>query len=511
MNTSVIITIKAGEVPNRDYIAKALQQCPTCYGLVVQNEDGEDSSLEIAKDASNLSLDKLMETLEACKDANVVLTLGNMVQDFDKDNDLMPFVFQQGDGETEPENILAIFLEGDASSYCRPGEGHTEIHNLWEDLIFPTIGEKFEASADLPSFFDKLRTSAFKQTVLNSFKHRGVAIFVPVIGDIITMENNEIGAEYSWGTTSNTFGWGDAVKTKPEGTVTKAKSRLSALLGTSSTKTSVPDTKKPETKSEHVRDDKGVHHIISAENKGMTNVKPPAKLQGNARNAWIRLFTETYEGPMPAGSASKDYVVSVPDNILPFAMEDVSTKDQVKQLTKRVKAARAGAAMESAHEQIQDPKVTEKPVINPAKPEPRPASDYLPDLSADDKKGSTDLVIDWATRPADKMPTALEILSRESKWPAFTTSSGIKDTDMLNWQIADIKELAKKFPDAMALAFLEMKSIAIANGAFKEYLDSLAKAPPASGSAKTADVPATQTQEPKKKSRLAMLRGSAAA
>lgn len=54
-----------------------------------------------------------------------------------------------------------------------------------------------------------------------------------------------------------------------------------------------------------------------------------------------------------------------------------------------------------------------------------------------------------------------------------------------------------------------MKSIAIANGAFKEYLESLEKKPPVKETAKTADVPATPTAG-KKKSRLELLQGRAA-
>lgn len=518
MNTNVIITVKAGEVPSREFIEHALKNCPSCFGVTIQNEDGEDSSLEFAAECKNISVDKLMETLEACKDVRVVLTLGNLVGDFDAVDDLQPFKFQQAVEGEDPKDILHIFLEGDAPEYTKTGEGHTEMYNLWEDFVFPTLLEKFEASSDLDKFYSKLETSAFQQSILHCFSHRGVAVFVPLVGDPIAYGKNELGAEYAWGTTSNTFGWGDAVKKPVIGAVTKAKSKLAGLLGSSATPKETPKEKEDPKEEKTKVDDKGVHHIIDKSNTGMTRVKPPAKLQGNARNAWIRLMTEQYEGPMPAGSASKDYTVEVPDNILPFAMEDLSTKDQVRQLTKRVKAARAGATMEKAHEQIQDPKVTEKPSTpaekpaekTPAQEEKRPASDFLPDLSAEAKKGSVDLVTDWATRPTEKMPTAMEILSRESKWPAFTAMMGIQSSDMLNWQIADIKELSKKYPDAMALAFLEMKSIAIANGAFKDHLDSLGKKPEVKETKETKTSDAQASTPTKKKSRLELLQGKAA-
>lgn len=487
MNTSVIIQVKAGEVPPRDYIEKALRECPTCFGIAIQNKDGDSSSLEVASEAKNISVDKLMETLEACKEVPVVLTLGNMTQDFNPEEDLMPYVFQQGSaGGDDVEDILAVFIEGDAPNYSKPGEGHTETYHLWEDYIFPTISEKYEASSDLVAFFNKLQTSSFQQSILNSFHHRGVAVFVPLHGDIIAYGKNELGGEYPWGMTSNTFGYGTKVESKPT-VVQKAKSRLAALTS--------------KTESTPIKPEEKTNTVITPDNKGMTALKPPAKLQGNARNAWIRLFTGQNEGPMPVGHNSKDFTVSVPESLLPFAMEDVSTKDQVRNLTKRVKAAHGKTELE---EQIQDPKVIEEKKTPAAQPDgdKRPASDFLPDLSADAKKGSVDLVTDWATRPMEKRPTAQEILRIESKWPVFSQMMGIKQFDMLNWSIADIKELAKKYPDAIALAFLEMKSVAIANGAFKEDLESLKD--------KKVEKPEEKVEDktPKKMSRLDRLRAA---
>jgi hypothetical protein len=483
-------------MPDRAYIEKALRECPSCFGIAVQSKEGNTSSLEVFAESKNISVDKLMETLEACKDDHVVLTLGNMVQDFDDVEDLMPYVFQQGSaGGNDIENILAVFLEGDAPNYSKPGEGHTEMSNLWEDYIFPTVSEKYEASTDLPAFYNKLQTSSFQQSILNSFHHRGVAVFVPLFGDTICYGKNEIGGEFSWGTTSNTFGWEKDTETKT--IVQKAKGKLAALTGGGKTETKV--VVKPEEKT---------HTVISSDNKGMTVVKPPAKLQGNARNAWIRLFTGMNEGPMPAGHHSKEFSVSVPESLLPFALEDVSTKDQVRELTKRVRSAHGKTSLED--EQIQDPKVVEEKEKTPdPKPDDkRPPSDFLPDLSADAKRGSVDLVTDWATRPSDKRPTALEIQRIESKWPVFSQMMGIKPFDMLNWSIADIKELSKKFPDAIALAFLEMKHYAISNGAFKEELEALGSGN--STETKTPDKTDDKTEKtpPKKMSRLDRLRAA---
>lgn len=512
MNESVIIQVKVGEVPPRAYLEEVLKNCPTCFGLAIQEKDGEQEILDVTASPETIGIDKLMEVLEVCKDVPVVLTLGKMVQDFNKECDPMPFIFEQADSNGgEPEAVLAIFLEGDAPNYTKVGQGHTEMYNFWEDFLFPTLMEKFEASADLPSFYDKLKTSAFQQAVLNPFSHRGVAVFVPMFGDIIAYGKNDVGAEYPWGCTSNNLNW-QAV-TEKKGVMAKAKSRLAALTGGKAATTPV---------TAHTQDDKGVNHIpetpTQPEKKeevpapvvkdGLVSLKPPAKLQGNARNAWIRLFTNTFEGPMPAGHHSKDFTVNVPENLVPYAMEDISTKDQVKNLTKRVKAV-----MPDTTETVQDPaKVlpaaappAPATTPTPAEPEKRPISDFLPELSADAKKGSVDLVTDWATRPLNQTPPAMEIQRMESKWPAFSTVMGIKPADMLNWTISDIKLLSKKYPDAIALAFIEMKHRALSSGAFATELMTQPEK-----KKEVSAPPAEEATPAKKRSRLASITGKAA-
>src|ERR1700735_2395987 len=254
-----------------------------------------------------------------------------MTQDFNKDDDPMPYVFQQSvEGEAEPQNILAVFIEGDAPNYAKTGEGHTETYNLWEDFIFPTLLEKFEASADLTSFYDKLRTSAFQQSMLNVFAHRGVVVFVPLEGEPIAYGKNDLGASFPWGTTSNTFQWTgtETFATKAKAVAGKAVSRLAAITG---------GTPAAATSTAVSTDDKGIHHVKTetaipahaghGTSSGMVPMKPPSKLQGNARNAWVRLFTGVFEGPMPVGHNHADFVVQVPANLVEFATRDVSTKD----------------------------------------------------------------------------------------------------------------------------------------------------------------------------------------
>lgn len=478
MNTSVIITKKAGEVPARGYMQAALTACPTCYGIVIQDKDADNGDapiLDIMASASSVTIDKMMETCEAIKDCTAVITLGKMTQDFNQDDDPMPYVFQQSvEGEAEPQNILAVFIEGDAPNYTKVGEGHTETYNLWEEFIFPVLLEKFEASADLPSFYDKLRTSSFQQSMLNVFGHRGVVVFAPLEGEPIAYGKNDIGGEFPWGTTSNTFSWtGESLATKAKAVVGKAKSRLVAITGAASS---------PAATSSVSTDDKGIHHVGPAPKtdtaipahaghgttSGMVPMKPPSKLQGNARNSWVRLFAEVFEGPMPVGHNHANFVVQVPANLVEFASRDVSTKDQVKSLGKEVAKVRAkmtpigNDAIAAAHDEAV--KINEqKPTIQDPKKTSTAPIDYLPDTSADERKKATEFVTELATLP--KRPTALEVQRIESKWDKFHIKHGITFNDMLGWTINERKRFCNLHPNEAAIAMGEFALWCIDHGA----------------------------------------------
>lgn len=525
MNTSVIITKKAGEVPLRGYIQAALAACPTCYGIAIQDTGDSGPILDVMSSTSMPTIDKMMETLTAIKEVQAVITLGNMKQDFDVDTDLMPYVFQQTGEDGELQDILAIFIEGDAPNYTKVGEGHIEAYNLWENFIFPTLLEKFEASVDLPSFYAKLRTSTFEQMMLNVFSHRGVVTFVPLEGDIISYGKNEAGAEFPWGTTSNTFQWtgAETFKEKASAVVVKAKSRLAAITGgTTKEVATAGQTTTIET------DANGTHHLKgvktetavkapepapAAAPEGTTPMKPPSKLQGNARNAWIRLFTGVNEGPMPVGHSHADFVVNVPNNLVEFATKDVSTKDHVKNLGKEVTRAKSKAAPDAiakAHDEAVKINEAKPTVQDPKKVEEKlQPIDYLPDTSAEERKKATDLVTEWATLP--KRPSVLDVQRIESKWDKFSAKHGIQFKDMLGWTIAERKRICREIPNEAAIAMGEMAMWCLDHGA----IDPAVQVPAAPAPDKQVEVPpvaqpVAQPAPAAKKSRLAAITGKAA-
>lgn len=525
MNTSVIIRKHAGQTIPRGYLQEALKNCPTCFGIAVQDKDPDtkDAVLSTSAEAKTLDIDALMKIVDGCKDLPMVIHLGNMSEDFNAEDDLQPFTFQmavEGDG-MDPEDILAVFFEGDFPNYNIPGGGHTDEYNLWEKFIFPTLLDKFDlANSDPEDFYTRLRASPFEQTVMNTVGLRAAAVFVPMEGEIIAFGRNDLGGEFDWGTTSNRFKWGDPslldkAAASAISTIKKGKGRLAAVMGTTAVQA-------PEPISE---DSKGIHHVSTPDNtdawkkwpgassKTHTITVVPKKLQGNARNRWIRLMLNLNPNDdLPKGKDVDGFSIPVPNNLIGFAQQDVSTNDEVKTLASSVKHFQAsGSVKPIPNKDIKE--AADEPMHTAAPPkkigEQRPASDFLPELSAETKKGTVDLVTDWATR--SNGPTKLEIQRIESKWPKFSTINGIKMEDLLGWSIADKKELAKKYPDAMALAFTELQLHILENGVGLS-IDKQEPGKP-DKTKPQVEVPSPQPQPAptgKKKSRLAQLSGQAA-
>jgi len=489
MNTEVIIVKNAGHDIPRGYLQVALKNCPTYLGLTVQGDDGNGQPLlETSAERKTYDVDELVKILETMKDVRVVLQLGNMQQDFDESSDMMPYTFQiAGEGkEDPPTDILAVHLEGDFSEYSKPGEGHTETYNIWDEYLFPTIQEKFEAADDLDNFFERLRQPSFQKAVLNAVGHRGVAVFVPQFGEIVAFgRNEELGGEFSWGTSSNHFNWGkNTVLENAVTAVKKTGGRLARALGTTAVSPPSPEpTPQPDPK-EHVHktdaspkklndpkkdDNDPFARWPGTSSKTHTMVAVPVGLQGNARNRWIRTFLGLGpEGELPKGKDHKDFKIPVLNELMGFAQENISTNDEVKRMQSRIVRFQTPASDADA-QPVNHPGQVAQPKKEDADSEVRPAADYLPDMSADDKKIAVDLATEWATNP--KKPKALEVQSIVAKYPKLSTTTGIRFSDYGRWTIADAKLLGKKAPNALALAFVELQSKLFELGAFEPVVN----------------------------------------
>ena len=477
MNIGVIIKKNPGQIVPRGYLETALKQCPNVRGITIQDKDGEDPVLESSGEAGPANIDNLVATIEKCKDVLMYIWLSNADgTDFDKETDGQPFVFQQkaGDGV---EDILAFYVEGDLPNYAKPGKGHTDEYNFWESFVYPTILEKFEASADLADFFSRLRSSQFEQALMNPVNHRAAFAFIPLEGDPIEFGRNELGSngEFEWGETSNKFGWGNqsSLEKAAETVVSVAKkaggrlARIQQAMSSTASPPVVPEAPKTNPPGVHNTADvnkpkDGVDVFAKwpgTSSKTHTMVAVPEGLQGNARNRWIRTFLGLdSNADLPKGKDVKGFQIPVPLKLIGFSQEEVSTNDEVKMLADKVKKFRSAPSSVTANQQMQEANETiDNEVKNPQKPAATPQADpndWLPESPAEEAKIAAELVTEWATNP--KAPTALEVQRIESKWPLFTVSRGIKLEDVARWSMKEKKDFAKKCPNDAARLISEL-------------------------------------------------------
>jgi hypothetical protein len=463
MNIQVIVEKKAGHDIPRGYLQTIQKNCPTYHGLTIRSveEDHPDKPLlETSADHKVFDLDAMCKTLAQLKDLDVTLSFGHVVKDFNPETDMMPFVFQQS-AEGGTQDILAVHLEGDFPNYSKPDKGHTDEYHLWEDFIFPTLLDKFEASQDIEDFFRRLRASNFEQAVMNTVSHRAACVFIPLTGEPIRFGRNELGGAFEWGNTSNTFGWGSQGTLAKAAEAAVAVARKGGRLARAMGSTAVSTTTVPEPEKHETKNPPGVHNVpnvpakvgddndpfkkfegTSADTHQMMEV--PVGLQGNARNRWVRTFLGlSSQAELPKGYDRKGWKMPVPLELIGFAQEDVSTNDEVKRLQDRITRFRSPESEEDA-----------QPVAQPKPDEQRPPSDFLPEVSADESKIAADLVTEWATNP--KAPTAKEVMTIEKKWPLFTTSRGITLANVARWSIAEKKMFAKKCPNDAARLISEL-------------------------------------------------------
>ncbi len=479
MNRQLILFKKKNETVPRAYAEAALRMFPTCIGFAVQDtEDGKPTGnpfIEIERSPKAITLDQFMKVNEQAKDMNVVFTLGNITGDFNKEKDVQPFSFRTPEGQ----DILAVSVEGDFPDFVQ--KGHSDEFNLWADYLHPLMLKEYETSDDLGSFYEKIAAPMFKRQLMGSVGHRASCVMLPIIGEPIAHEKNDLVVEYPWGACSQgteidrTFIEKEIkpkVEEAPPVVEQKKQGRYSGILNnepgaaapataTSTKPTVVHNTPKPE-----------VPATATMIKDGFVTVKPPEKLQGSALNYWYRTFMP--DGGLPPHSKNRPEIL-IPIALKTYAEKKVETKEHCKTLQSEVKAFLGvhdtAVQMQQAHEEIDKAPVSASQQVKPDKqPEEKTTSgkvkngegaqpsDWLPIIPSKEK--SQELVLDLVTRDYEKLklPTPLLLQKSEEKFKPFSEEMGIKFEDMFRWSIKDLKALGKLDSDALAVAFVEMRS-----------------------------------------------------
>ena len=434
----------------------ASKVCPTVSGFAVRDKEGDANVLSVEKTDKSIQVSDLEKLNTATKDSELVLYMANMPGEHTAD-DIQPFtvtIFADEKDEVGTD-ILSVFVEGDFPTYSKPDSGHTDEYNFYEEYLMPKLGEIFEdCKQDIAAFVARLHKPSFEKDVKAQAGHRCALVFLPIEGDAVKFGNNEdLGRGYDWGTTSQHHNW-DAKKEEKK-PITNAAAAVSdgvkkVLFG-----------KKPPVGGEPTgpKLPDGVHAVPpkvteppktdTAINAGKVQVQVPKKLEGKARNRWIRLFNN---GKLPENHVMQDLKIWVDPGRVEFTKRDVKTSADIDMLEEEI---RTGAKKE----QPKDMKTAEPVKVEDKKSSP---ADFLPTLDDKEMSEATQVLANFLDR--EKAPSPLDIQKMEAPWPTFSNKFGIPFTDMYRLTVHDWNQFDKK---ALILALLEFKYSSLKNSQIK--------------------------------------------
>ena len=378
-----------------------------------------------------------------------------------------------------------------------------------------------DADNDFGKFLEELKSEKVQKGFKNNFTHRGVFTFLPVEGDVISFGVNELGGQYDWGRVSQTHGYAEAAAEEPKKATGLSFLRGKALGGSAvATQTVTPSVPQvPEKKEEKVPEP------AEEQVEGRTKVFPPPKLQGKAKNRWLRTFNR---GQLPPNHESSQCFVMVDDDIVSLAQRLVTNTKEVEELSREIHKLRkdtGSADVSQANEDLakkaQETAAKSAEILTAKGKEPitkpvasgqpgirESASNYLPVMSDKEKETAMNKMATLLDAKNEKRPTPMEIQKLEARWPVFSDSIGIKFNEML---FLPVDKLVKLFDGnkIAACAFIEMRRRYIEGSGIK--LEDLVNGDkpkvvtnPDEGTVKKDDV-----KEPVK-NKLAFLRGRAA-
>lgn len=446
MNTETIVHVKPGHVAPEEYLALVSAKCPTVFGFAGREKDGKLVCESMTHIPTMTELKELNETL---KDSHLLMFFANYPKAVLPD-DIQPWSLN--DGAEPPRHFLLMMFEGKFDKYADLNGDHTSAFNVSDEIVFPRLEKAFnDSDKDIAKFLESLRQSSIQRSLSNSFDGRGVFVFLGETGDPISFGTNDVGAEYEWGTVSNTHGYTKSVVQQVKQATSKG---MSFLRGRSSTvAVSPPDTPAapaPEPVVEpkkEVKPDSGPSEKI-VDGVKLTRMFPPPKLHGKARNAWLRTFNH---GSLPPDFESQGCCVWVQPDLVEFAKRSVSSKGEVENIASEIHNLRKKAnnpvseAMKTAAEAeaIEEAEAARhvlvgngerKPITRSTTRERAPsANDHLAYMSDAEKEKAMNIMATYLDPKNEKRPSPAEIQAGETKRPHFTQTTGTKFEELLGF------------------------------------------------------------------------------
>ena len=206
-----IIRVNKDAVPPKEHIEEIMQVYDTCLGMCFI-EDGKLRSMTVNE---TVSVDHMMQLLEATKDKAVVVWFGESEDAYSED-DVQPFMAM--------DNQMAVFLDAPFSDYSHPDNPdskHSRSFFAFHEYFQPEVAASAElADNNLGKVLASMRGGAFKRKMDKELlKEGGSCIIFASTGEINQWVTNTTAVTADWGWTSDDFHEPQAeetVDTKPE-------------------------------------------------------------------------------------------------------------------------------------------------------------------------------------------------------------------------------------------------------------------------------------------------------
>ena len=439
MNTRTIVTVNQGKTIPNEYLELVRKKCPSTFGFAIQLPDGT----LVCESHPNMPDIKDFEVLQAGvndKKGRLMMVFSNFPGNFEED-DIQPWKL-----EIDDKPALLMCCEGDFPDFDAD-KAHSNEYNLFDEIVFPRLAKAYtDSGEDLDKFYDILADVTFSKTLNKQYANRGVFCLMPTKGEIISHGHNEIGGTYPWGTVSVNHGYPKA--TAP----IEKKGALSWMKGSKSTIREAA----PVTVVDKVTLPPETDTAIEA---GMSRCYPPVGLQGKARNKWFRMFnagSPMGKDGLPENHESSKCSILVKTPLLEYAKRPIKDAKGLVILNSELKSKGLIDVLGETVDDVDIPITKTAPKSGADIKEKRASSaaDYLPIMSDKEKENAMGVMIPIVDRNNRSVPTPLELQKINSKFPAFSETVGIPDTDLLFITPKNAFDLDHK---ALVCAFIEVQ------------------------------------------------------
>lgn len=458
IDNQTVLHIKAGQMPPEDLLVRILATKPTAFGFAVQEADGADMQT-VREDATNLDLANLNSFMEGRKERPTSLYFGTLKEGYDAD-DIQPFTICDPDNNT----FMTIFTEGTFNGHDEPA-AHSEHFNLVNGVIIPKIVEWCEDfGGDIEKIMTKINGEVFNKDFLSHIGHRAVLHILPFKGDAVLLAKNELGAEFDWGWTSRTHGFGEVsqepVKVEPK--------KASGYWG---------GKKKVEPVS---TDANGIHHVTAkaapkdvatkgegprqseSESKATSiHVRPPSWLHKNddKKEFYVIVSGKGHPGwkkSLPVEVTQNHSVLQCKnyDEYLKWRLENLKASTSSIQQNQQpvTKQERVSASQQVKVEKTVTP--AEVPIHGPIDPTP------LPIIEPKDLEKVLDYVAKHLDGNSKEIMSPKDMQKLEAELPNFGEATATSLEDQLNWSVSGLFGLAATDARAMVLWGLQWRAYA---------------------------------------------------